>query len=121
MTLYFIWDIMSSIKKNKYGLTTYIKYDIIPHINKRKENMQPNSLGKQLEEMNKLVSSTMNYSKAQCLKNCALDIIQIMKDELTLEGKSDKSNRKMFVNICHKVMDLAQSYQEEAKKLEKLK
>jgi len=31
---------MSSIKKNKYGLTTYIKYDIIPHINKRKENMQ---------------------------------------------------------------------------------
>ena len=40
MTLYFIWDNMSSIKKNKYRLTTYIKYDIIPHINKRKENMQ---------------------------------------------------------------------------------
>ena len=83
--------------------------------------MQPNSLGKQLEEMNKLVSSTMNYSKAQCLKNCALDIIQIMKDELTLEDKSDKTNRKMFLNISNKVMDLAKSYQDQAKQLEKIK
>ena len=83
--------------------------------------MQPNNIVKHLEDMNKLMSSSMDYSRAQCLKNCALDILQIMKDELTLEGKSDKSNRKMFVNICHKVMDLAQSYQEEAKKLEKLK
>ena len=112
---------MSSIKKNKYRLTTYIKYDIIPHINKRKENMQPNNIVKHLEDMNKLMSSSMDYSRAQCLKNCALDILQIAKDELTLEGKSDKSNRQMFVNICNKVMDLAQSYQEEAKKLEKLK
>ena len=83
--------------------------------------MQPTNLGKQLEDMNKLVSSSMDYSKAQCLKNCALDILQIMKDELTLEGKSDKSNRKMFVNICNKVMDLAKSYQDEAKQLEKFK
>ena len=88
---------------------------------KRTDNMQPNSLGKQLEEMNKLVSSTMNYSKAQCLKNCALDIIQIMKDELTLEDKSDKTNRKMFLNISNKVMDLAKSYQDQAKQLEKIK
>ena len=83
--------------------------------------MQPNNLGKQLEDMNKLVSSSMDYSKAQCLKNCALDILQIMKDELTLEGKSDKSNRRMFLNISNKVMDLAKSYQEEAKQLEKIK
>ena len=88
---------------------------------KRTDNMQPNSLGKQLEEMNKLVSSTMNYSKAQCLKNCALDIIQIMKDELTLEDKSDKTNRKMFLNISNKVMDLAKSYQDQARQLEKTK
>ena len=83
--------------------------------------MDTNNLGKQLEDMNKLVSSSMDYSKAQCLKNCALDILQIMKDELTLEGKSDKSNRKMFVNICNKVMDLAKSYQDQAKQLEKFK
>ena len=83
--------------------------------------MQPTNLGKQLEDMNKLVSSSMDYSKAQCLKNCALDILQIMKDELTLEGKSDKSNRKMFVNICNKVMDLAKSYQDQARQLEKFK
>ena len=83
--------------------------------------MQPNNIGKHLEDMNKLVSSSMDHATAHCLKDCALDILQIMKDELTLEGKSDKSNRKMFVNICNKVMDLAQSYQEEAKQLEKFK
>ncbi len=83
--------------------------------------MQPNNIVKHLEDMNKLMSSSMDYSRAQCLKDCALDIIQIMKDELTLEDKSDKSNRRMFLNICNKVMDLAQSYQEEAKKLEKFK
>ena len=83
--------------------------------------MQPNNIAKHLEDMNKLTSSSMDYSRAQCLKNCALDILQIMKDELTLEGKSDKSNRKMFVNICNKVMDLAKSYQDEAKQLEKFK
>ncbi len=83
--------------------------------------MQPNSLGKQLEDMNKLVSSTMNYSKAQCLKNCALDIIQIMKDELLIEDKKNINNRKMFVNISNKIMDLAKSYQDQAKKLEKIK
>jgi|TARA_R100001594_G_scaffold5572_1_gene17081 hypothetical protein len=83
--------------------------------------MQPTNLGKQLEDMNKLVSSSMDYSKAQCLKNCALDILQIMKDELTLEGKSDKSNRRMFLNISNKVMDLAKSYQDQARQLEKIK
>ena len=83
--------------------------------------MQPNNIVKHLEDMNKLTSSSMGYSRAQCLKDCALDIIQIMKDELTLEGKSDKSNRKMFVNICNKVMDLAKSYQDQAKQLEKFK
>tara|TARA_R100000458_G_scaffold30827_1_gene28246 strand:- start:11 stop:262 length:252 start_codon:yes stop_codon:yes gene_type:complete len=83
--------------------------------------MQPNNIVKHLEDMNKLMSSSMDYSRAQCLKNCALDILQIMKDELTLEGKSDKSNRKMFVNICNKVMDLAKSYQDQAKQLEKFK
>ena len=83
--------------------------------------MQPNNIVKHLEDMNKLTSSSMDYSRAQCLKDCALDIIQIMKDELTLEGKSDKSNRKMFVNICNKVMDLAKSYQDQAKQLEKFK
>ena len=40
MTLYFIWDNMSSIKKNKYGVDLYVQYDIIPHIINRKENMQ---------------------------------------------------------------------------------
>ncbi len=30
-------------------------------------------------------------------------------------------NRKMFVNICNKVMDLAKSYQDQAKQLEKFK
>ena len=83
--------------------------------------MQPNNIVKHLEDMNKLMSSSMDYSRAQCLKNCALDILQIMKDELTLEGKSDKSNRKMFLNICNKVMDLAKSYQDQAKQLEKFK
>ncbi len=83
--------------------------------------MQPNNIVKHLEDMNKLMSSSMDYSRAQCLKDCALDIIQIMKDELTLEGKSDKSNRKMFVNICNKVMDLAKSYQDQARQLEKTK
>ena len=83
--------------------------------------MQPTNLGKQLEDMNKLVSSSMDYSRAQCLKNCALDILQIMKDELTLEGKSDKSNRRMFLNISNKVMDLAKSYQDQARQLEKFK
>ena len=83
--------------------------------------MQPTNLGKQLEDMNKLVSSSMDYSKAQCLKNCALDILQIMKDELTLEGKSDKSNRRMFLNISNKVMDLAKSYQDQARQIEKFK
>ena len=83
--------------------------------------MQPTNLGKQLEDMNKLMSSSMDYSRAQCLKNCALDILQIMKDELTLEGKSDKSNRRMFLNISNKVMDLAKSYQDQARQLEKFK
>ena len=83
--------------------------------------MQPNSLGKHLEDMNNIVSSTMNYTKAQCLKNCALDIIQIMKDELLIEDKKNINNRKMFVNISNKVMDLAKSYQDQAKKLEKIK
>ena len=83
--------------------------------------MQPNNIVKHLEDMNKLMSSSMDYSRAQCLKNCALDILQIMKDELTLEGKSDKSNRRMFLNISNKVMDLAKSYQDQAKQLEKIK
>ncbi len=83
--------------------------------------MQPNNIVKHLEDMNKLTSSSMDYSRAQCLKDCALDIIQIMKDELTLEDKSDKSNRRMFLNICNKVMDLAKSYQDQAKQLEKFK
>ena len=81
--------------------------------------MQPNNIVKHLEDMNKLMSSSMDYSRAQCLKNCALDILQIMKDELTLEGKSDKSNRRMFLNISNKVMDLAKSYQDQARQLEK--
>ena len=81
--------------------------------------MKPNNLGEALGEMNNLMTSSMDYATAQCLKNCALDIIQIMKDELTLEGKSDKSNRKMFVNISKKIADLAKSYQEEAKEIEK--
>ena len=83
--------------------------------------MQPNNIVKNLEDMNKLMSSSMDYSRAQCLKNCALDILQIMKDELTLEGKSDKSNRRMFLNISNKVMDLAKAYQDQAKQLEKIK
>ena len=83
--------------------------------------MLPTNLGKQCEDMNKLMSSSMDYSRAQCLKNCALDILQIMKDELTLEGKSDKSNRRMFLNISNKVMDLAKAYQDQAKQLEKIK
>lgn len=83
--------------------------------------MQPNNIVKHLEDMNKLMSSSMDYSRAQCLKNCALDILQIMKDELTLEGKSDKSNRRMFLNISNKVMDLAKSYQDQARQLEKFK
>ena len=83
--------------------------------------MKPNNLGKQLAEMNNLMTSSMDYATAQCLKDCALDIIQIMKDELAIEGKqdSDKSNRKMFVNISSKIADLAKSYQEEAKEMEK--
>ena len=83
--------------------------------------MQPNNIVKHLEDMNKLTSSSMDYSRAQCLKDCALDIIQIMKDELTLEDKSDKSNRRMFLNISNKVMDLAKSYQDQARQLEKTK
>ena len=83
--------------------------------------MHPNNIVKHLEDMNKLMSSSMDYSRAQCLKNCALDILQIMKDELTLEGKSDKSNRRMFLNISNKVMDLAKSYQDQARQLEKFK
>ena len=83
--------------------------------------MKPNNLGEALGEMNNLMTSSMDYATAQCLKNCALDIIQIMKDELAIEGKqdSDKSNRKMFVNISSKIADLARSYQEEAKEIEK--
>ena len=83
--------------------------------------MKPNNLGKQLAEMNNLMPSSMDYATAKCLKDCALDIIQIMKDELAIEGKqdSDKSNRKMFVNISSKVTDLAKSYQEQAKEIEK--
>jgi len=83
--------------------------------------MKPNNLGEALGEMNNLMTSSMDYATAQCLKNCALDIIQIMKDELAIEGKqdSDKSNRKMFVNISKKIADLAKSYQEEAKEIEK--
>ena len=67
--------------------------------------------------------SSMDYATATCLKNCALDIIQIMKDELATEGKqdSDKSNRRMFLNISNKVMDLAKSYQDQARQLEKFK
>ena len=83
--------------------------------------MKPNNLGEQLAEMNNLMTSSMDYATAQCLKDCALDIIKIMKDELATEGKqdSDKSNRKMFVNISSKVADLAKSYQGEAKEIEK--
>jgi|TARA_R110000744_G_scaffold198446_1_gene317706 hypothetical protein len=83
--------------------------------------MQPNNVGDALAEMNNLMTSSMNYATAKCLKDCALDIIQIMKDELAIEGKqdSDKSNRKMFVNISSKVTDLAKSYQEQAKEIEK--
>ena len=62
MTLYFIWDNMSSIKKNKYGLTTYIKYDIIPHINKRKENMQYFILRKtKMYCLGKILTKTWQY------------------------------------------------------------
>jgi hypothetical protein len=83
--------------------------------------MKPNNVGDALAEMNNLMTSSMNYATAKCLKDCALDIIQIMKDELAIEGKqdSDKSNRKMFVNISSKVTDLAKSYQEQAKEIEK--
>ena len=82
--------------------------------------MKPNNLGEQLAEMNNLMTSSMDYATAQCLKDCALDIIQIMKDELATEGKqdSDKSNRRMFVNISNKIADLAKSYQEQAKEIE---
>ena len=83
--------------------------------------MKPNNVGDALAEMNNLMTSSMDYATAKCLKDCALDIIQIMKDELAIEGKqdSDKSNRKMFVNISSKVTDLAKSYQEQAKEIEK--
>ena len=83
--------------------------------------MQPNNIVKHLEDMNKLMTSSMDYSRAQCLKNCALDIIQIMKDEMLIEDKKNIDNRKMFLNISNKVMDLAKSYQDQAKKLEKFK
>jgi hypothetical protein len=83
--------------------------------------MKPNNLGEQLAEMNNLMTSSMDYATAKCLKDCALDIIKILKEELAIEGKqdSDKSNRKMFVNISSKVTDLAKSYQEQAKEMEK--
>ena len=82
--------------------------------------MKTNNLGEQLAEMNNIMTSSMDYATATCLKNCALDIIQIMKDELSTEGKqdSDKSNRKMFVNISSKIADLAKSYQKQAKEIE---
>ena len=63
--------------------------------------MQPNNVGDALAEMNNLMTSSMNYATAKCLKDCALDIIQIMKDELAIEGKqdSDKSNRKCLLTF----------------------
>ena len=83
--------------------------------------MKPNNVGDALAEMNNLMTSSMDYATAKCLKDCALDIIKILKEELAIEGKqdSDKSNRKMFVNISSKVTDLAKSYQEQAKEIEK--
>ena len=85
--------------------------------------MKTNDLKDKLHEINSVMVSSMNHATATCLKNCALDIIQIMKDELATEGKqdSDKSNRRMFLNISNKVMDLAKSYQDQARQLEKFK
>ena len=82
--------------------------------------MKTNDLKDHLHEINSDMVSSMNHATATCLKNCALDIIQIMKDELATEGKqdSDKSNRRMFVNISNKIADLAKSYQEQAKEIE---
>ena len=82
--------------------------------------MKTNDLKNQLQEMNSIMVSSMDYATATCLKNCALDIIQIMKEELSTNDKqdSDKSNRRMFVNISNKIADLAKSYQKQAKEIE---
>ena len=82
--------------------------------------MKINDLKDQLHEMNSIMISSMDHATATCLKNCALDIIQIMKDELSTNDKqdSDKSNRRMFVNISNKIADLAKSYQKQAKEIE---
>tara|TARA_R100000655_G_scaffold106911_1_gene156647 strand:- start:277 stop:540 length:264 start_codon:yes stop_codon:yes gene_type:complete len=82
--------------------------------------MKTNDLKNQLHEMNSIMISSMDHATATCLKNCALDIIQIMKDELSTNDKqdSDKSNRRMFVNISNKIADLAKSYQKQAKEIE---
>tara|TARA_R100001530_G_scaffold11826_1_gene11298 strand:- start:370 stop:624 length:255 start_codon:yes stop_codon:yes gene_type:complete len=77
--------------------------------------MKPNNLGEALAEMNNLMTSSMDYARSQCLKNCALDIIQIAKEELQ---NKRINNPKMFVNVCNRVMDLANSYQKKAKEIE---
>ena len=91
MTLYFIWDIMSSIKKNKYRLTTYIKYDIIPHINKRKENMQYFILRKTT------IGDTSNYDVDYKAKKGFKTIDEAISKQVALETLNDEDNVKYII------------------------
>ena len=91
MTLYFIWDNMSSIKKNKYGLTTYIKYDIIPHINKRKENMQYFILRKTT------IGDTSNYDVDYKAKKGFKTFNEVIEKKLALETLNDEDNVEFVI------------------------
>ena len=91
MTLYFIWDIMSSIKKNKYRLTTYVKYDIIPHINKRKENMQYFILRKTT------ISDTSHYDVDYKAKKAFKTIDEAISKQVALETLNDEDNVKYII------------------------
>ena len=91
MTLYFIWDNMSSIKKNKYGLTTYIKYDIIPHINKRKENMQYFILRK--TKIGDRAEYDVDYKARKGFKS----FNQVVEKKIALETLNDENHVELVI------------------------
>ena len=82
---------MSSIKKNKYGLTTYIKYDIIPHINKRKENMQYFILRKTT------IGDRSQYDVDYKAKKGFKTFNEVIEKKLALETLNDEDNVEFVI------------------------
>ena len=96
MTSYSIWDNMSSIKKNKYGVDLYVQYDIIPHIINRKENMQYFILRKTT------IGGTSHYDVDYKAKKGFKSFNQVVEKKIALETLNDENHVEfVIVNDGH--------------------